>query len=77
MHSLVKWITGRGAWFFLVILLTAYCAAEYGNYQRGQELQQICDLLGPHDRDEDAEVSKQEIDEICRNVAPSASPDLP
>jgi len=31
------------------ILCAALALAEYGNYQRGKELDLLCDLTGPHD----------------------------
>jgi hypothetical protein len=40
--------------------------AEYGNYQRGRELDQVCELLGPHDvAVMSPQTPKEEIDNIC------------
>jgi hypothetical protein len=51
-----------GAWFLFALLLVA----EYGNYSRGQELDRICELLGPHDVSVlRPTTAREEIDNIC------------
>jgi hypothetical protein len=48
------------------LLLVAFLIAEYGNYQRGIELDRVCELTGPHDvmTDHPRNV-RDELDNIC------------
>jgi hypothetical protein len=48
------------------LLLAAFAIAEYGNYQRGKELDRVCELTGPHDVwVKSPKTSREEIDKIC------------
>jgi TPR repeat protein len=50
------------AWILLVLL----GVAEYGNYQRSEELDRVCELTGPHDVSVAiARTPREEIDNIC------------
>jgi hypothetical protein len=59
----------QGAFFknpFAWLLLIAFAVAEYGNYERGKELERVCDLIGPNDVwVEVPRTAKEEIDKIC------------
>ncbi len=61
----------------LVALLLAglFAIAEYGNYQRGREIDRVCDLLGPHDFEvAHPMTARQEIDNICISREPDDDP---
>jgi hypothetical protein len=50
------------------VLLVFFIIAEYGNYQRGKELDRVCELSGPHDFSySQPKNDKEEIDTICVN----------
>jgi hypothetical protein len=53
------------------ILMALLAAAEYGNYQRGRELDRVCELLGQHDLAVNPpRTAKEEIDNICISREP-------
>ena len=50
------------AWFLFALLLIA----AYGNYQRGKELDRVCELSGPHvGVFSSPKNDKEELDSIC------------
>ena len=56
---------------FAWLLLIAFIIAEYGNYQRGKELDRICELSGPHDVSvKKPTTPREEIDNICISRQP-------
>jgi hypothetical protein len=55
------------AWLLLIV----FAIAEYGNYQRGKELDRICELTGEHDVSVPTpRTVRQEIDKICISRQP-------
>lgn len=57
------------AWILVVLL----CMAEYGNYQRGRELDRVCELLGSHDvAVMSPQTPNEEIDDICKTQRQNA-----
>jgi hypothetical protein len=55
------------AWILFVLLVIA----EYGNYQRGKELDHVCELTGPHDVGfVSPKNDKEELDTICISRQP-------
>jgi hypothetical protein len=48
------------------ILLALLGLAEYGSYQRGNELERVCELTGPHDMSFAVpRTPREEVDNIC------------
>jgi hypothetical protein len=65
-------LTNPIAWILLVLLVLAECH----NHQIARDLQQVCDLIGPHDVwFEHPETPRQVIDTICISHQPVDSSD--
>ena len=59
------------AWILCVLL----GIAGHGNYQRGRDLDRICELLGPHDvAVASPRTAREEIDNICISREPPDDP---
>jgi hypothetical protein len=60
-------LTNPFAWILLLLL----ALAEYHNHQIARDLQQVCELIGPHDVwFEHPETPRQVIDTICISHQP-------
>lgn len=73
MKRVIQWmkdgfIANVVAWLLLAFLLLAV----YDNHQKGELVDQVCDLTGPHDTAYDHPVTDREkLDTICFNREPS------
>ena len=67
---MTKWISKIREWVlenpFAWLLLGLFLIAEYNNYQKGLEIQHICELTGPHDiAAGNPRNDKEKLDNIC------------
>jgi hypothetical protein len=73
MQRFLSWLNASfvrnpGIWILFGLLLIA----EYGNWQRGEELSRLCELLGDHDISVGhPRTAREEIDNICISRRPS------
>jgi hypothetical protein len=71
----MKGLTKTGEAFFKNPIAWIVCAllalVVYGNYERGRDLDRVCELLGPHDVVVPSpQTPRQEIDNICISRLP-------
>ena len=69
-HKLGGFAWSPMAW----ILLGLFALAEIGNWQMGNEIARVCELLGQGDfAASPPTLAKEEIEGVCRNRAPQSS----